>query len=146
MRLCTCLAGSHLQRSDEPDGEQPVDPMLLSVVLVVGEGSVALEHAFTRLSSVLSSLPPSLVAGHEVIVVAQGLDEEAGVVLQRVEAISSDVRVFLLTQAVDPFTAAWRGIENARGNHVAVVDSATDDIGFLPELLRRTTAGAEIVF
>lgn len=147
MRACTCMPGPHPRRLGEADG-QPVVAVFLSVVLIVDAGSRELESTLARVSELLRALHPSLVSEHELIVVGNGLEEVEHGVLQGVgnAAGRSELRVFLLTREVDAFAAAWHGIENARGSRVAVLDTAADDIGLLPELLRRAATGANIVF
>ena len=112
---------------------------LVSVVVLVGEGLVDLEQVLMCVSDLLASR----AGAHELIVVANGRDEVQEAALQRA---SHRARVFVLTRQVDAFTAAWRGIENAHGARVAVVDATSDDLGMLPELLSRAEAGADIVF
>jgi len=151
MRACTCMTGPHPERLGA--GEQPGAPVFLSVVLLVTEGSRDVEGRLASISELLSSLHPSLISEHELIVVGDGRGSGLGAgvddgVLQRLGSTArpGDLRVFLPTREVDAYAAAWHGIENARGARVAVLDSATDDVGFLPELLRRAASGADIVF
>lgn len=142
MRACTCTADSRPTIWGD-EGGPPSPPAFLSVVVLFDGRS---RHLGSLLAAA-SALLPTCVAKHELIVVANGVDERACAVLQRlgVAAPGTELRVFFLTQEVDAYTAAWRGIENARGSWVAVLDSATDDISYLPELLRRAAAGADIV-
>jgi hypothetical protein len=147
MRACACVTSPHPERLGEAD-EQPASGLSLSVVLIVGSGAPGLGDRLARLSELLGSLHPSLVSEHELIVVGNGPREQAeGDVLQGSStAGQGEARIFLLTREVDAYAAAWHGIENARGARVVVLDPATDDIGFLPELLRRAAMGAELVF
>jgi hypothetical protein len=130
---------------DAGDAGEPPSPLAFLSVVILFDGRA---RHLERLLAAASTLLAPRVAEHEVIVIANGLDERASTALQRlgVAATETERRVFLLTQRVDAYTAAWRGIENARGRWVAVLDSATDDITYLPELLRRAAAGADIVF
>lgn len=142
------MTDPHPERMGRAD-EEPLVAGLLSVVLTVRAGSHDLASRLARVAELLTSLQPWLVAQHEVIMVGNGLGQEIDDgLLQRVSAAAgmSELRVFLLTREVDDYAAAWRGIENARGGRVAVLDAAVDDVGFLPELLRRAAAGADIVF
>ena len=85
MRACTCMTGPHPER--QAAGEPGVVPVLLSVVLLVAEGSRGLEGRVASLAELLASLHPSLVSEHELIVVGDGggggLGEATHGVLQR---------------------------------------------------------------
>ena len=143
MRACSCGTGPQQRGPGAADGG-PLVAASLSVVILAREGSRPLGGMLATLSGVLSTLGTE----HEIIIVADGLDVGVCAALQQLgkNAAAAEVQVYLLTQQVDPYTAAWRGIENARGSRVAVVDSAGDDVGFLPEMLRRAASGADIVF
>jgi hypothetical protein len=150
------MADPHPERLGDVADEQPGVPVSLSVVIVVTEKTRDLAGSLATLAGMLSSPPCGgqgfLVSEHEVIVVVNcledTLDTDTRDVLQRAAnpAAPDALRVLLLTRQVHAYAAAWHGIENARGNRVAVLDSATDDVGFLPELLRKAAAGADLVF
>lgn len=116
----------------------------VSVVFVVHGQPNQLEESLSTAAALLSAL----VADYELIVVAAGLDAEGTSLLQRLsgENVQPRLRVYVLTKEVDSRTASWFGIENALSDFVAIVDPSADDIGFLPQMLRRAVDGADIVF
>lgn len=144
MRACTCTLDPH----DGPRGESgdgsPFVARSVSVVMLVDERACQLESGLVAASAALSTL----AAEHEFIIVARAVDDAVSARLRRVstDVVQADVQVFLLTHEIDRHEAAWLGIENARGALVAVVDVAIDDIGYLPELLRKAAGGADMVF
>lgn len=58
----------------------------------------------------------------------------------------SNLIVLALTNCVDEDVASWAGLENSLGDYVVVMDPATDDIGFLPNMLDVGSSGADVVF
>jgi glycosyltransferase involved in cell wall biosynthesis len=119
-------------------------PVFLSVVVVVGDRAGHIEATLGSAAATVSGL----VSDYELIVVANASDDASVALLQRLttERGLPNVQVYILTKAVDEDTASWVGIENALGDFVAVVNPLTDDIGFLPEMLKRAAEGADVVF
>ena len=62
------------------------------------------------------------------------------------EAGQPNLQVYALTKAVDTDTASWVGLENALGDFVVVIDSLSDDVAFVPQMLEKAVNGADVVF
>jgi polyisoprenyl-phosphate glycosyltransferase len=121
-----------------------VVPVFLSVVIVVGNGAIAIEEALVTAGSRLSES----VSDHELIVVANASDDATIALLRRLTSESGlpNIQVYVLTKEVDSDTASWVGIESALGDFVAVLDPATDSVDYLPEMLGKAVGGADVVF
>lgn len=119
-------------------------PVFLSVVFVVRNPSNQIE---TILSDAVARIS-SLVSDYELIVVDNASGNDSVVVLKTLtgEAGLPNLQVYALTKEVDSDTASWVGLESALGDFVAVVDPLVDDIAFLPEMLDKAVAGADVVF
>jgi hypothetical protein len=144
MPSCTCQHASHQTRPASREHRSLVKPIFVSAVVLARGRGIHLEETLDAVSSLLSVL----VADHEIIVVAAGLDPGATSTLTRIsrEKFRGTLRVYFLTQDADAHTACWMGAENALGDFVAVLDPASDDPGFLPELLDQAMSGVDIVF
>lgn len=119
-------------------------PVFLSVVFVVRNQREHLEPILRKASARLSSL----VADHELIIIDNASDDDSVAALKHLVGPEGlcNLQVYALTKVVDPDTASWVGLENALGDFVAVVDPMTDDIAFLPTMLDKAVAGADVVF
>lgn len=119
-------------------------PVFLSIVLVVRNQSGTIDQI---LSEAAKSLP-SLVSDWELIIVDNASDDESILILKNLTRENGlpNLQVYALTKEVDADTASWVGLENALGDFVAVIDPLADDIAFLPEMLDRAVAGADVVF
>lgn len=119
-------------------------PVFLSVVFVVRNSSQQIEAI---LSDAVSRISP-LVSDYELIVVDNASSDDSIAVLKKLtgETGLPNLQVYALTKEVDSDTTSWVGLENALGDFVAVVDPFADDIAFLPEMLDKAVAGADVVF
>lgn len=119
-------------------------PAFLSVVLVVRNQSARLEPLLTE---AIARIEP-IVSDFELIVVDNASDDDSIVALQTLVGADGipNVQVYALTKEVDADTAFWVGLENALGDFVAVLDPLADDIEFLPAMLEKAVAGADVVF
>ena len=119
-------------------------PIFLSVVYVVRNHSGQLESIVKAASLQLTAL----VADHELIIIDNASEDESVGVLKNLTGQTGypNLQVYALTKEVDSDTASWVGLENALGDFVAVIDSLTDDIGFLPQMLDKAVRGADVVF
>lgn len=119
-------------------------PVFLSVVFVVRNPSSQIEAILSDAVARISSL----VSDYELIVVDNASGDDSIVVLKTLtgEAGLPNLQVYALTKEVDSDTASWVGLESALGDFVAVVDPLADDIAFLPEMLGKAMAGADVVF
>lgn len=119
-------------------------PVFLSVVFVVRNSSRQIEAI---LSDAVARISP-LVSDYELIVVDNASVDDSVAVLKTLtgEAGLPNLQVYALTKEVDSDTASWVGLENALGDFVAVVDPFADDIAFLPQMLDKAVAGADVVF
>ncbi|MDT0136628.1 glycosyltransferase [Acidovorax sp. PRC11] len=119
-------------------------PVFLSVVFVVRNQADELPPLLTEATT---RLGPQ-VSDYEIIVVDNASDDNSVSVLKSLtqEAGLPNLQVYALTKAVDMDTASWVGLENALGDFVAVVDTAADDLAFLPTMLEHAVRGADVVF
>lgn len=119
-------------------------PIFLSVVLVVRNQQNYLEEILRDAANGIASL----VSDYELIVVDNASDDESVSLLKGFSGESGlpNLQVYALTKEVDASTASWVGLENALGDFVAVIDPLVDDIAFLPEMLGKAVAGADVVF
>ncbi|MDP1871618.1 MAG: glycosyltransferase [Gallionella sp.] len=119
-------------------------PIFLSVVLVLRNQASTLESVLIEISSPLAML----VSDYELIVVDNASEDDSISLLKKLtgEGGLPNLQVYALTKEVDSDTASWVGLENALGDFVAVIDPAADSIDFLPCLLERAFAGADVVF
>jgi hypothetical protein len=144
MRPCTCEQVCHHALLRDAHGCRKLAPISLSVVILARAG-IDLEPTVGQVHSLVSML----VADHEIIVVL-AVDPNAGTsrawAQRHLENVGPRGSVYFLVQEVDEHTAAWMGIENARGDFVAVLDAASDDVGYLPEMLDQAKRGADLVF
>ncbi len=118
-------------------------PVFLSVVFVVRNQSAQIGRI---LADAAGRIAP-LVSDYELIVVDNASDDDSLAVLKRLtgEEGLPNLQVYALTREVDMDTAAWVGAENALGDFVAVIDPLMDDLAFLPEMLDKAAAGADVV-
>lgn len=119
-------------------------PVFLSVVCVVRNQAHHLDNIIQSATGILSQL----VTDYELIIVDNASDDESVNTLKNLTGQSGypNLQVYALTKEVDGDTASWVGLENALGDFVAVIDPQLDDIGFLPEMLNKSTMGADVVF
>lgn len=119
-------------------------PFFLSVVFVVRNQAQQLKRI---LSDAAQCIGP-LVSDYELIVVDNASEDESISILKELTQESGlpNVQVYALTKEVDADTASWVGLENALGDFVAIIDPLTDDIGFVPQMLTKAVAGADVVF
>jgi len=119
-------------------------PSFLSVVFVVRNHADALETLLLDATAVVSTM----VRDYELIVVDNASTDASIAMLKTLtaEAGIANLQVYALTKEVDLDTASWVGVENALGDHVAVIDPMTDDIHYLPHLLDQARQGADVVF
>lgn len=119
-------------------------PVFLSVLLVVRNQAPNIEKILSDASAFIGPL----VSDYELIVVDNASDDNSIAVLKRMAGEDGlpNLQVYALTKEVDADTAAWAGLENALGDFIAVVDPFTDDIAYLPEMLDKAAAGADVVF
>lgn len=119
-------------------------PVFFSVVYVVRNQGYQLESIIQSASEKLSLL----VTDYELIIVDNASDDESVNVLKNLTGQSGcpNLQIYALTKEVDGDTASWVGLENALGDFVAVIDPLLDDICFLPEMLDKAVAGADVVF
>jgi polyisoprenyl-phosphate glycosyltransferase len=119
-------------------------PIFLSIVLAVRNHADDIEGLLKEVSAVVSPL----CAEYELIVVDNASDDESVAKLKELTAENGlpNLQVYALTKEVDADTASWAGLENALGDYVAVLDPLSDDVRFLPEMLERAVAGADVVF
>jgi glycosyltransferase involved in cell wall biosynthesis len=119
-------------------------PIFLSVVFVVHNQAEQLKQIISDASACIAPL----VNDYELIVVDNASEDKSIAVLKELtsEQGIANLQVYALTKEVDRDTASWVGLENALGDFVAVVDSLTDDIAFLPTMLDQAVKGADVVF
>jgi len=119
-------------------------PVFLSVVFVIRNQSKEIETILSDANKLISSL----VSDYELIVVDNASNDESLSILKNLTGENGlpNIQVYALTKEVDDDTASWVGLENALGDFVSVIDSQTDDIEFLPEMLAKATSGADVVF
>jgi glycosyltransferase involved in cell wall biosynthesis len=119
-------------------------PCFLSVVFVVRNHSQHLESLLAEATHVVASL----VRDYELVIVDNASSDDSISVLKRLtsERGLANLQVYALTKEVDLDTASWVGLENALGDCVAIIDPLTDDIGFLPQMLKQEQEGADVVF
>ena len=119
-------------------------PIFLSVVFVVRNESPRLEKILTDAQACVAQL----VSDYELIIVDNASDDESVAELKRLsgERGLANLQVYALTKQVDAATGFWVGLENALGDFVAVIDPLADDIAFLPQMLEKAVAGADVVF
>lgn len=119
-------------------------PIFLSVVLVVRNQSSELHSILSESVAVIGAL----VSDYELIVIDNASDDDSVATLKRLtgEGGLPNLQIYALTKEVDTDTASWVGLENALGDFVAVIDSASDDVNFLPSMLEHAVEGADVVF
>lgn len=119
-------------------------PIFLSVVLVARNRSALIEALIAETSAHISDL----CSDHELIIVDNASVDDSITVLKHMtrEGGTPNLQVYALTKEVDFDTAAWVGLENALGDFVVVIDPIVDDIKFLPDMLKKSVEGADVVF
>lgn len=119
-------------------------PIFLSVVYVVRNESLSLEKILQDAQACIAPL----VSDYELIIVDNASEDESVMELKRLsgERGLANLQVYALTKEVETTTGFWVGLENALGDFVAVIDPLVDDIGFLPLMLEKAVAGADVVF
>jgi hypothetical protein len=118
--------------------------IFLSLVLVVRNRAGELGALLNEITGTLAGL----VADYEIIIVDNASADDS---IARLKALTGaqglpNLQVFALTKEVDADTASWAGMENALGDFVAVIDPATDDVGFLSTMLESAVSGTDVVF
>lgn len=118
--------------------------IFLSVVLVTRNLSNDLEHILYDATRMLQQL----VIDYELIIVDNASEDESLQLLKQLTGQQGlpNLQVYALTKEVDSDTVSWAGLENALGDFVAVLDPLTDDLKFLPSMLRKATEGSDVVF
>lgn len=119
-------------------------PIFLSVVYVVRNQGPLLESIVKTAIDQLASL----VDDYELIIVDNASNDTS---VQRLKDFTAqngfpNLQVYALTKEVDSDSAYWVGLESALGDFVAVIDPLQDDIAFLPHMLDKAMAGADVVF
>lgn len=119
-------------------------PVFLSVVIVVRNQSEHIEEILSNSTKVISSL----ASDYEIIIVDNGSEDDSVSVLKKLTEENGipNLQVYALTKEVDNDTASWVGLENALGDFICTIDPLTEDIKFLPEMLDKAVAGADVVF
>lgn len=119
-------------------------PLFLSVVINVRNQ----EHELEKILGIASDCLQSLVCEYELIVVDNASDDNSVNILRVLtgEGGIPNLQIYALTREIDSDAVAWMGLENALGDFVAVLNPAIDDITFLPEMLGKAVAGADVVF
>jgi len=119
-------------------------PLFLSVVINVRNQ----EHELEKILAIASDCLQSLVCEYELIVVDNASDDNSINILRVLtgEGGIPNLQIYALTREIDSDAVAWMGLENALGDIVAVLNPAIDDITFLPEMLGKAVAGADVVF
>lgn len=119
-------------------------PIFLSIVLVVRNRSSELHTTLNEITAVVCHL----VSDYELIVLDNASEDDSVSALKELtsEGGLPNLQIYALTKEVDADTAAWVGLENALGDFVVVIDPSNDDIKFLPEMLDKAVAGADVVF
>lgn len=121
-----------------------ISPVFLSVVIVVRNQISELEEILRNASELLATT----VSDWELIVVDNASEDQSVSALKSLTSKTGlpNLQVYALTKEVSTETAEWVGLENALGDYVLVVDPMTEDLMFLPEMLRKAMAGADVVF
>lgn len=119
-------------------------PIFLSVVYVLRNEA---EQVASLLLAATQQLE-NLVDDYELIVVDNASEDMTLSVLKALTGIDGlpNLQIFSLTQEVHFDVAAWVGLQNALGNHIAVLDPLTDDLSVLPQMLQSSVDGVDIVF
>lgn len=119
-------------------------PVFLSIVFVVRNQGVQLESVIKNAIKHIESI----VSDYELIVVDNASDDESVKLLKTLTALDGlpNIQVYALTKEVNEDVAAWVGLENALGDFVAVINSVTDDVAFLPQMLDKALSGTDVVF
>ncbi len=137
-----------VSRSDPSEGDRLAVcrsefSIFLSVVLVLRNQASRINEIISETTAVIADL----VSDYELIIVNNASDDGSLTVLKDLtsERGLPNLQVYALTKEVDDNTASWVGVENALGDFVAVIDPLVDDIRFLPEMLDKATAGADVV-
>jgi len=118
--------------------------IFLSVVFVVRNQASELEKMLVDAAAVIRSL----VNDYEIIVVDNASSDDSIAVLKALTGESGlpNLQIFSLIKEVDADSASWVGVENALGDYVAVADNTIGNIDFLPTMIARAVAGADVVF
>lgn len=118
--------------------------IFLSVVFVVRNQASELERMLVEAAEVIKTL----VNDYEIIVVDNASSDESISVLKVLTSETGlpNLQIFSLIKEVDADSASWVGVENALGDYVAVADNSIDNIDFLPTMVARAVAGADVVF
>lgn len=119
-------------------------PVFLSVVFVVSNQADSVAATLVEAAAHVSGE----VSDYELIIVDNASQDESIAVLKSLtgEAGQPNLQVYALTKAVDTDTASWVGLENALGDFVVVIDSLSDDVAFVPQMLEKAVNGADVVF
>lgn len=119
-------------------------PIFLSLVFVLRNRSRELEHILRAAANIIAPL----VSDYDIVIIDNASDDSSVSVLKSLTAEKGlpNLEVYALAKQVDADTASWVGLENALGDFIAVVDSTTDDITFLPTMLDQVVSGADVVF
>ena len=118
--------------------------IFLSVVIVVRSQSDELHGLLTKATETVKNI----VKDYELIVIENGSNDNSIEVLRRLAGINGlpNLQIFALTKETEIDTAFWVGCENSLGDYVALIDTLTDDISFLPRMLEEAVIGADVVF
>jgi len=119
-------------------------PIFLSVVLVVRNQSSELRSILNDTAAIINEL----ASDYELIVIDNASGDESVAVLKKLtgEGGLPNLQIYALTKEVDTDTASLVGLENALGDFIAVLDSMSDDVHFLPSMLEQAVEGADVVF
>ncbi len=121
-----------------------VHPIFLSVVVLVRNQEPLLRGMLERAGSLLAPL----VSDYEIVVVDNASEDHSVAILKALTAADglANLQVFALIKEVDSDTAALAGLESALGDWVAVFDPSTDNLDFIPAMLGKAVAGADVVY
>lgn len=119
-------------------------PIFLSLVVSIRNQDSQVRALLEHCTKVVQNL----VSDFEIVVVDNASSDNSVSTLKQLCSSNglSNLQVYALTNEVDIDTASWVGLENALGDFVAVLDPMTDDICFLPDMLEKAVAGADVVF
>jgi hypothetical protein len=118
--------------------------VFLSLVVVVKNQAWELEVLVAEAASKLNTF----VCDYELIVVDNASTDGSIEVLKKLtsEGGHPNLQVYALTKSVEADIASWVGLESALGDFIAVIDPSSDDIGFLPDMLKKAVSGLDVVF
>ena len=125
----------------EPGRGGEREPVLLSIVAPVLDEEDTIEHFHARVAAAVGEIE------FELILVDDGSTDRTPKLLEGIAAADPRVRVIVLSRNFGHQAAITAGLDHARGDVVAMLDSDLQDPPeLLPELLRRWSRGADVVY